>query len=249
MAILGFQDAENALFSRRRGGPDSPFPLRMFRKTLPTGGAHRRRSVRARTAAGGAEKVQGRRGGLQGPPRAVPHFPAGAEGAVRSRREPDGQQGGDRGRGGVRRLPAALPRGPEGPRRPVHEGRPALPAGPGPREGPGEDAGGDQGVHAVPRAGAGHPPRAGDLREDLRAAEPAGPARGERGEVLPHQETVRQRRGAGPFGARGVPRRAGRPDAPLPARAGARKAGEEGRGGDLPEDAGGEISRAGGKKR
>ena len=244
MAILGFRDAADALFPRHRGGPDSPFPLRMLRKTLTADGAHRLRSVRARATTGGAEKVRSRLGGLPGPPRAVPHFPAGGAGAVRSRREPDGQQGRHRGRGGVRRLPAALPRGPEGPGRPAHEGRPALPAGPVAGEGSGEDPGGDQGVHAVPREGAGHPPRAGSLREDPRAAKPAGPARGGRGAALPQQEAIRKRRGAGPFGGRDVPRRAGLHDAPRPARSVARKTGEEGRCGDLPEDAGGEIFRS-----
>src|SRR3989339_93658 len=248
MAILGFRDAANAPFSRLRGGHHSPVFLRMLRKALPTDRAHRRRPVRARAKTGGAEKTQGRVGDLPGPPRAVPHLPAGGAGPVRPRFRQNGEPGRGRGGGGVRRLPAPLPRGPEGPRRPVHEGHPALAAVPPAREGPGEAAGGDQGVHAVPRAGAGLPARAAGLREDPRVAQPAGPARSERGGPLPHQETVRQRRGTGPAGGRGVPRRAGRAEAPLPACAVAREAGEEGGGGDLPEDAGGGKFRTPGEE-
>src|SRR5659263_436193 len=136
------------------GAPPAAALNRLLREVVPTDGAHRRRSARARAKTGGAEKIRGRLGGLPGAPRAVPHLPAGGAGAVRSRFEPYGEQGRDRGGGGVRRLPAPLPRGPEGPRRPVPEGHPALPAGPAAREGPGEDAGGDQGVHAVPGTGA-----------------------------------------------------------------------------------------------
>src|SRR4030042_6655860 len=115
MAILRFRDAENAIFSRHRGGPDSPFFHRMLRKTLPTGGTHRRRPARARGKTGGAEKKRGRLGGIPGPPRAVSLLSAGAACAVRSRIEPDGEQGRDRGGGGGRGLPAPPPRGPEDP--------------------------------------------------------------------------------------------------------------------------------------
>jgi len=221
----------------------------VLREVVPTDGAHRRRSVRARATTGGAEKVRGRFGGLPGPPRAVPHLPAGGAGAVRSRHEPDGQQGRDRGRSGVRRLPAPLPRGPEGSRRPAHEGGPALAAGPAAREGPGEDAGGDQGLYAVPGEGAGHPARPGSLREDPRAAKPARTARGDRGTALHHPEQyesaeARVRRAVATY-----------PDVPVapdplhPARAVARKQGKKGRRGDCRKALAEKYPDAGGGSR
>src|SRR5512147_518727 len=67
--------------TRPLGGAPPPDALnRLLREVVPADGAHRRRSVRARATTGGAEKVRGRLGGLPGPPRAVPHLPAGGAG-------------------------------------------------------------------------------------------------------------------------------------------------------------------------